>query len=298
MPEISSRAGELVTQDGQIQYGGLLLGEATEYVGEQLTGWDDLPDLDSAMVLRPTQHGGWPGQLLAGKRVLQFDFMILPDTVARFPSLLADLRRATAPTQREKDLVVQLAGTKRAMRGRVVKRALPADRRYTRGEPYGSVVWECSDPRRYEVQETRMTSGLPAPEPGLNWTGGLDYPLEWGVDGSTGNLVANNAGEAPTHPIVEIRGPVVRPTLLQITSGRRLEYDITLSESDVLRIDCAEGTAVLNDTASRLYTVTSRSAPEQTFTLEPSVTALAFRAAPGFYDPLASVTVRWRSAFW
>ncbi|PJN38061.1 phage tail protein [Streptomyces sp. CB02959] len=298
MPQLLNAAGDQVTQDGQIEFAGLLMGETTEYVGEQLTGWDDLPDVESATVLRPTQHGGWPGHLLAGTRTLQFDFMVLPDSMERYPTLLADLRRATAPTQREQDLVVQLAGARRLMRGRVTRRALPADRRYTRGEPYGSVVWECSDPRRYELQENRITCGLPAPEPGLDWTDGLDHPLEWGITGSTGTLAAPNLGEAPTHPVVEFRGPVVRPSLLQLHTGWRLEYDITLTESDVLRIDCDEGTAVLNGTASRLYTVTASSVPEQTFTFDPGVSVLAFRAAPGFYDPLASVTVRWRSAFW
>lgn len=434
---------DLVNQDGQIQYAGVLFGETTEYVGDQLTGWDDLPDLDVGTVPMPTQHGAWPGSLLAGVRELQWDFTILPDDLATFPQLLARLRAATAPTAGERDLVVQLAGARRLMRARVIRRALPADRQYTKGEPTGSIVWQCSDPRRYDVPESVAATALPAREPGLGWSGtpenrmsatqaagtgplwmwwsdgdpvitgdgvgpasvqatvaggelvwahenpngdygfpvkggepvtftnalapavgdgvtvltwwaagnvyldqttstpgagtlsmvapegavsvqpivsfptamaapapigaaslrigtgeGVAYPLEWGTAVSTGSLQPRNMGDAPAHPVIEFRGPVVRPKLTQTATGRVLEYDITLTESDVLSVDCAAGTVTLNGTASRLYTATRASQPEQLFTLEPGETPMAFRCANAFYDPAASVTVRWRNAYW
>ncbi|KWT60618.1 phage tail protein [Streptomyces albus subsp. albus] len=293
------RSGDgLISQDGQIQYGGLLLGEDTPYVGEKLTGWDDLPDFDVANVAMPGQHGAWPGQMLAGTRVLQWDFSILPDDPGEFPAVLNRLRAATAPSQGEQELVVQLAGVRRMMRGRVTRRDLPADRQYTKGEPSGSLVWECTDPRRYSVVESAARAGLPDAEPGLDWTGGLDWPLSWGEAGSTGSVDAINAGDAPAHPIVEFRGPVVRPSVVQTDRGLALEYDITLGESDTLTVDCAAGTVMLNGSASRLYTATRSSVPEQTFTVEPGSNPIAFRADMTAYDPRASVTVRWRNAFW
>lgn len=291
-------ADSLITQDGQIQYGPLLLGEETPFVGEKLTGWDDTPDVDVDNVAKPGQHGAWPGQMLAGTRVLQWDFSILPDDPETFPAILNQLRAATALGQEERELVVQLAGARRMMRGRVTRRALPADRQYTKGEPSGSLVWECSDPRRYSVTERRARVGLPESEPGLDWGGGLEWPLDWGPAGSTGSVNAVNAGDAPAHPIVEFRGPVVRPSLVQTGSGLVLEYDITLAERDTLTVDCAAGTVVLNDSASRLDKVTRASVPEQAFTVEPGSTPMAFRADMAAYDPRASVTVRWRHAYW
>lgn len=94
------------------------------------------------------------------------------------------------------------------------------------------------------------------------------------------------------------RGPVTRPSLTCLESGDAIEYDITLAAGDELVIDTAEGTVTLNGTASRLYTVTARSIPEQTFTVPPGVTSYAFRAAPGSSDPAAAVEMRWRSAYW
>ncbi|MEU7186436.1 phage tail protein [Streptomyces sp. NPDC045369] len=293
------RSGDgLITQDGQIQYRGLLLGEDTPYVGEKLTGWDDLPDMDVANVAMPGQHGAWPGQILAGTRVLQWDFSILPDDPADFPAVLDRLRAATALGQEEQELVVRLAGTRRMMRGRVTRRSLPADRQYTKGEPSGSLVWECTDPRRYSVAEVSALVGLPQAEPGLDWAGGLGWPLSWGTAGSTGTVNVTNGGDAPTHPVVEFRGPVVRPSVIQMERGLALEYDITLGERDTLTVDCAAGTVMLNGSASRLYTATRNSVPEQAFTVEPGSTSMTFRADMTAYDPRASVTVRWRNAFW
>ncbi|MEV8056570.1 phage tail protein [Streptomyces antimycoticus] len=294
---------DLITQDGQIQWRGLLLGETTPYVGEQLTGWDDIPDLDVATVSMPTQHGAWPGQLLAGVRELEFDFMILSDDLAQFADVLASLRTATAIRQTESDLVVQLAGARRLMRGRVIRRALPADRMYTRGEPSGSIVWQCADPRRYDVQELSTWAALPSAEQGLNWqsppaAGSLDWGLDFGTPGAMGTATAYNAGDTAAHPVVEFRGPIRQPSVTQLETGRVLEYDVALTESDVLTVDCRAGTVTLNGVASRLSTVTTRSTPERAFQFEPGTTTLAFRAEPGFYDALSTVTVRWRSAYW
>ncbi|MFD9813981.1 phage distal tail protein [Streptomyces sp. NPDC059080] len=278
-----------------MQWGGLLLGETTPYVGVQLTGWDDLPDLESGTVTMPTQHGAWPGALLAGTRTLTWDFRILPHRADHFPLLLDRLRRATGIQQEEQSLVIQLAGFRRVMWARVTKRAISADRVYTRGEPTGSLVWEASDPRRYEVTQSVARTRLPDAEPGLGWP--LAWPLEWERSGA-GRLEVVNDGEAPTHPVVEVRGPVKRPALIDADTGRALEYATALGPGDVLTIDTAAGTVLFNGTDSHLYAATARSAPERTFALEPGRTRFLFTAEPGFHDRRASVSIVWRSAFW
>ncbi|MEV7855121.1 phage tail protein [Streptomyces sp. NPDC088183] len=294
--------GDLITQDGQMQWGDLLLGEESPFVGENLTGWDDLPEVSGGISLRPTGHGGWATPLFAEPRVLEWDFYVLPDTLDVYPDTVRRLRQATTLRQYEQPLVVQLAGTRRMTMGRVTRRSLPASTKYTVGDaPDGTLVWECSDPRWYEVDEQLAWTGLPMAEPGLDWgttPAGLEYPLEWGTPGSTGLVAAYNAGDAATHPVIEIRGPVQRPSVTQIETGRVLEYNVTLTDSDVLVVDCLAGTVTLNGVASRLSTVTTRSHPEQAFALERGTTNLAFRALPGYFDPLSTAVVRWRNAFW
>lgn len=87
-----------------MQWGGLLLGETTSYVGVQLTGWDDLPDLENGTVAMPTQHGAWPGPLLAGTRSLTWDFRILPARHQDFPSFWTNSAGSPAFARRNNPL--------------------------------------------------------------------------------------------------------------------------------------------------------------------------------------------------
>lgn len=298
----SGPAEVLVSVDGQIQFGDFLMGEDTPVHGRQLAGWDDLPDVDDASVPMPASHGAWPGWLLAGVRVLVFDFEVHHEQgVAGLPGVLDALRRATALRQEETPLVVQLAGARRLMWARVTRRTLPADQAYTWGRPAGAVEWTASDPRRYQVEEQVARTGLPVPEPGLDWhpdepPPGLEWELDWGADGTPGAVLVTNDGDADTYPVLAVTGPVIRPAVTNQATGAVLEYDLTLTATDRLVIDTRDGTVTLNDTAPRLYTATTRSTPEQAFTLPPGASLLSFRAAE--FNPSGALTVLWRSAWW
>lgn len=454
MPEetLIALAGSGITQDGQVEWAGLLLGDDTPYAGRVLGGWDSLPDTDSSSVLRSGGHGAYLGDLWAGQRVVTLSFEIVPpalDPDGQWRQYLADLRAVTGIRSDEQALTVRLAGQTLLVWGRVTHRTIPGDQAYMLGYPTGEIEWTCSDPRRYDPTEQVLSTGLPVPEAGLDWLGGgstgtqvlsasqqagtadangwytvqgttlnssgstetvtitaastaapamiawygpladwkgfpvtpgqtvqftstqppagatvllhwvdaaggyvgetaavsgsitalapagtvyalpmmqwtalpspatqpvggsrmvvtaagsggtgLDWPLAWGTAGSTGNLTAVNAGDAPADPLIEVRGPVVRPSLTDTATGRVLEYDITLTATDVLTVDTGAGTVVLNGSADRLYTATSRSWPEEAFQLPPGETPLAFRQAPGMADPAARATVRFRSAHW
>jgi hypothetical protein len=292
----------LVTQDGQLQFGTYLMGETTPIHGRQLSGWDDLPDLDDASVAMPSAHGAWPGWLLAQVRVLTFDFLVYDERgLAGLPQVLDGLRSATAVRQDESPLIVQLAGARRLMWARVTRRTLPASRDYTWGKPTGSVEFTCADPRRYQVEEQVARTGLPEPEPGLDWhpaevPPGLEWDLDHGAAGTPGAVLVDNAGDADTQPVLAITGPVVRPTITNQATGAVLEYDLTLAATDRLVVDTQAGTVTLNGTAPRLYTATARSTPEQAFTLPPGESLLTFRAAE--FNPNGALTLLWRSAYW
>ncbi|MEV4438977.1 phage tail protein [Streptomyces sp. NPDC049577] len=293
--------GSLITLDGQIQWAGLLLGPGTPYeiASSGLTGWADLPALDSGDVLRPDQHGAWPGTQWAQQRTVSATVWLLPDSAGQADAVIGAFLAGTGVQQGEQWLAVRLHGRTLACRARVSQRVVPTDRAYaTQGAAKVTLQWVCADPRRYAVDERVAQTGLPSPEPGLDWAPGLDWPLDWGPAGSTGNMTVVNEGDAPTAPVVEFRGPVTLPSLTRLEDGRRLQYDITLADSDVLTVDTSAGTVLLNGTASRLYTARPDSLPEYLFQLPPGPTSLAFRAAPGPADPRASVSVTWRDARW
>ncbi|MGA5084098.1 phage distal tail protein [Streptomyces pseudogriseolus] len=303
-----------MTRPGHVQYGDLLLGPGTPYRWRTLTGWEELPALDSGTVARSDAHGAFPGVLLAQSRRIGMDPLIIRAPASGIGAVVAALNAGTAPVVDELPFVAWLdeRGPLLAY-ARAVRRAVPTDKNYRVGVVVGGAIeWEATDPRRYELAERTASATLPAAEPGLDWgvSDGAETGLDWGVSGtveaglsfgepgSTGALTAVTVGDAPTHPVVEFRGPVTRPALTNLATGDVLEYDMPLAADDVLTVDTRAGTVTLNGTASRIYTVTSRSVPEQTFTLAPGTTNLTFRAAPGSNDPAASVTLRWRSAYW
>ncbi|MGW1162725.1 phage distal tail protein [Streptomyces sp. NPDC002519] len=306
--------GDQVTAAGHVQLAELLLGRGTPYRWRSLSGWEDLPALDDGSVPRADAHGAILGRLLAQSRVVTLDGLMIRTHAGELGRAVQQLGAATAIGEAEVPLVVRLDERGPLLAWvRVTARSIPVDRGYTVGTIAGAAVqFTASDPRRYELLERTVSSRLPTDEPGLDWnttdnvdaglawqtTANVDAGLDFGPPGSTGTLTASNAGNAPAHPIVEFRGPVSLPSLTNLASGDVLEYDLDLAAGDVLLVDTAEGTVTLNGTTSRLYTATAGSVPEQSFALWPGTADMAFRAAPGSSDPAASVTVRWRSAYW
>ncbi|MEV7243971.1 hypothetical protein AB0N92_22370 [Streptomyces sp. NPDC093248] len=290
-------AGALVTRPGHVQYGDLLLGPGTPYRWKTLTGWEDLPPLDSGTVERADAHGAFPGQLLAQSRTVGVDGLIVRAPRAQIGEVVGALSAATAPRVDEIPLVAWLDERGPLLVfARATRRAVPTTLGYRVGTITGGAIeWVATDPRRYELTERIVSASLPLSEPGLSWP--LAWPLTFGTPGSTGALSTQNAGDAETHPVVEFRGPMTLPALTNLTTGDVIEYDIPLAAGDVLTVDTLAGTVVLNGTASRINTATSRSVPEQTFTLAPGAASLIFRAAPGS-SPTATATVRYRSAYW
>lgn len=294
-------AASLIDRDGQVQWGDLLLGPGTDYwiAAEGLTGWEELPGLESADANRPAGHGGWPGAQWASPRTVTAQMWFAPEPgggpEAALKALRA-LRAATAVRDEEEWLAVRLYGETLAVRARVVQRVVPTDRQFLSSRlAKATLQWKAMDPRRYEAVEQRDTVGLPAPEPGLTWP--LTWPLAWGTPASTGDLAVDNTGSAPAHPVITFAGPCVNPRLANRTSGIWLEYGITLTQGDELVVDTADGTVTFNGTASRRHTATVGSAPEELFVLAPGVNQLSFRAGDGDAGA-ARATVSWRSADW
>lgn len=291
--------GNLLTRPGQIQYGDLLLGSGTRYGWRKLTGWEDMVGLDSGTVIRAGGHGAYPGTLLAQPRTVDMEGIVIRAPRAQVGAVVGALAAGTAIVADELPLVVWLDERGPLLVwARAVRRAVPVEVGYRLGTIIGGAIsWEATDPRRYALGEQVATTALPQDEPGIVWP--LVWPLNWGPPGSTGTMTAQNTGTAHTHPVIEFKGPIIRPSLTNLHTGDVLEYDLTLAVDDVLRIDTAAGTVTLNGTVSRLYEATTRSVPEQTWTLPPGSTSdLVFRAAPGSSHPAARAVVRWRSAYW
>lgn len=301
--------GSLISQDGQVQWAGLLMGPGTSYRVDAsgLTGWEDLPEIDSTDADKPTSHGAWPGARYARSRLVGGQIWTLPTPDSGDPGdvhgaaldAMRLLRQGLTLSDDERWLAIRLHGETLAVRARVSQRVMPVDQGYaTQGVAKTTVQWLAADPRRYLPDQMTAGAAAPQPEGGLTWspTGNLIWPLSFGEAASTGDVPAYNDGSAPTQPVITFTGPCTTPAVIERTSGRMLRYDLTLAPEDQLVVDTSAGTVTLNGTASRRAFATMDSDPEELFAFGPGQAQLSFR--PDISQPGATMTATWRSAEW
>jgi hypothetical protein len=309
-------AGELVTGPGLVQWGSLLLGRwqtgsvITPYRFKSVTGWQDLPGLDSGNVPRAQTHGAYAGRLLAQTRTVTLDGLMVRAPRGSIGAAIRALDAACTLAQAEQPLVVWLDDRgPMLINARLTRRQLTPDGTWSLGYSAGGALqWEATDPRRYQLAQQVAVTGLPQPESGLAWgtpteTGlawgsPTETGLAWGTPGSTGDLACTNSGSADANPVIEFRGPCTNPSITVAGTTTVLEYNIALALGDVLTVDTWAGTVLLGG-QSRLGTATLRSVPEGSLVIPAGQTStLSFRSTDTTPSPAASCTVRWRSAYW
>ncbi|WP_432194715.1 phage distal tail protein [Streptomyces sp. bgisy027] len=167
----TAAAGALVTRPGHVQYGDLLLGPGTPYGWRTLTGWGDLPALDSGSVQRADAHGAFPGLLLAQSRTIGVDGLVVRAPRAQIGEAVGRLEAGTAPRVDEIPLVVWVDERGPLLSyARATRRAVPTSTGYRLGTITGGAIeWVASDPRRYALAEQTATAQLPVSEAGLTW---------------------------------------------------------------------------------------------------------------------------------
>lgn len=284
-------SGELITGDGQAQIGNVLLGSSGTYRLQSLTGWDDLPGLDMADLPRPNADGAWPGTWYAQPRTITADVALFCPDPTTYPAAIAKLRAATAPYGAEQPLVIQLGGQQLLANVRCTGRLAGADG-YALGIEKVALKFLATDPRRYSNALSSAVTSPPSAPVGITWP--ITWPVSWGTSTSGGTVFAANVGDWPTPPTITITGPLTAPAVYRQDTGAVLEFNTTLTASNVLVIDVLGGVATL-DGAIANSLLTDRSAPISSFLLPPGSTGLALRAS--VTDPSATMTVAWRSAY-
>jgi hypothetical protein len=284
-------SGDLITADGQMQYGSLLMGTGTPYRLAGLRGWDDLPPLDLADVPRPSADGAWPGSIYSAERTIETDLNVYVSDPSLYPAALAALRAATAPSGGEQPLVIRLGGQLLQCGVRCTGRVVGADG-YVLGAERVALKWVASDPRRYSATASAATTSPPIAGSGFSWP--VTWPLSWGSSGSGGTVYVANSGDWDTPVLLTITGPLTTPAVYRQDTGDVLELAVTLAASDVVVIDTLADTVTLNGAPAK-YLLTDRSAPVNSFLMPPGSTGLALRAA--VTNSSASMTAVWRSAY-
>lgn len=286
-------SGELITADGQMQYGSLLMGTGTPYriAPGGLRGWEGLPPLDQSDVPRPSAAGAWPGSILPGERIIETDLNLFVADTSTYSAALAALRAATAPSDSEQPLVIRMGGQLLQCGVRCTGR-LGGEDGYAIGADRVALKWTASDPRRYSSTAASATTAPPTAGSGLTWP--ITWSLSWGTSGSGGTVNIVNSGDWNTPLTITITGPLTTPAVYRLDTGAVLELNTALVASDVVVIDTLNDTLTLNGTSAKGL-LSDRSAPVNSFLMPPGATGLALRAA--VTNAAASMGVVWRSAY-
>ncbi len=254
--------GSLITGDGQLEYNNYVLGDNVTTFMSSISGWDDLPNVDSSNTLRPASHGAWVGKKLVGQRIVTWTGVISTEDRSAWEDSVKTLRDTFIPATGTEELTI-VVRTRNEMRmafGTVTQRQIPIDYAYLYYGAKVTIQFECSDPRLYSLGENSVfISTPPLTLSGLIYP--LVYPLDYGTEPAPNTLIINNTGNAPTPVTLNFLGPVTNPELINQTTGERLGFDITLTEDDILTVNTRLGTVVLNGTADRIYTRTLTSSP-------------------------------------
>jgi hypothetical protein len=162
---------------------------------------------------------------------------------------------------------------------------------------YAFEFW-AADPLRYGGAST-LETGFPVLAGGLEFDlftdGTTDTGfLEFGAESSLGRITASNEGTADSWPQFTVTGPVPAFQIVEVESGRRLVFSRAVNAGDVLVIDSATGTVVLNggDVDYSGYLTTAEWAPI------PAGGSASFAFLPVSGAGTGTLAVTWRPAWW
>lgn len=105
------------------------------------------------------------------------------------------------------------------------------------------------DPRAYsQTLQTVDSTALSASGGGMVFPEVL--PITFGQSGG-GTSTVVNGGNRPTPPVFRIYGNAVNPSIVNLTTGRRIVLNGTVNAGDFLELDVLERTITLNGTTNR-----------------------------------------------
>ena len=259
--DVPVKPGDLITGDYQIEWAGLVFGgygNVYQIISGSLEGWDDMPELISGNASRGSRHGSWPGRDYLAERVVSVTVAISgPTDSEAFTLASRNLRRAMgiSASGTESFLVIRTAGET------LLAEAKP-DGRLQPTQHYGQYFtpvqlrWRCSDPTRLDLHQQSVL-----------------VPVGGQAD-------CDNEGDMEALPTLRIRGPVVNPTITNVTLNRILRFDITVSDGARLDIDVKRGTATVGG-QDAMDKLSNQGIPVEAWILAAGVNRISFSADSG-----------------
>lgn len=283
-----------------IEYNGFETGVDSDWHLQEITGWDDMPDLVVADSENPSGDGVFFGVDRQGKRVVQLTLVTYGDPALSKPlqrdqhSVSVDrLVRAFQPlVDEELPFTIRYQNTdgevsEETLMCRPRKRVVPRKTQDVQLTTVATVQLEASDPSKYGPEQS-ATTGLALGAAGRSYP--RHYPWSYGAGGSGGMIQALNIGSRDSFPVATISGPVPSPTIEHVDLGMHVKVGLDLAAEDLLVVDFQAQTITLFG-VSRYYAITGDS---DWFALRPGMNNIRYTAAA--FLPDTRLTLRWRSA--
>jgi hypothetical protein len=224
----------------------LTVGAGTPYRMLTLEGWEELPGARYEQQPRTNAHGAHPSPVYSDERIVNATGWCW--TSDQRDQLLADFRARFTFEDDTEPLTITAAGKTLTAGGQVIA-AQPSLLRGQWGVGrFGWLLkWRCPDPLRYGAPVT-VSTGLPSAGGGLAYP--LAYPLDYGATGATGRLTLANSGTAPAPIVFAVTGSLDQGFEIS-AAGQRLTYPVPVPAGQVIELDTAAGTVLVEGTASR-----------------------------------------------
>ncbi|WP_266301518.1 phage tail domain-containing protein [Kitasatospora sp. NBC_01287] len=289
-----SVANPYTGRDWTASWGGVLLGDGSSVVLEEVAGLLDAPEVRTSDAELLQRDGLTPGTDYMGARTVTLTMLALDER--EVPALLA----AFAPGGPERPFEFAfppVAGGRSRILARVRKRAVTVDREYHAGRRRFTVELAATDPRLYGAWLQSATVAVDVPRGGRPI-----FPLTFPFDMGNGPAARStpdiaNTGSVETWPLVRLTprtGEIRDPALTLVNGGVRRRFatrGLRVGRGDALVIDMGRRRITLNG-ASRFGQVDPGSA---WFALPPGPSAVQLDVLEG--PDGVTADVQWRSAW-
>lgn len=281
-------AGDLITEDYQAEYNGVVTSDNIELVS---TDFFSASDVRLQNIDRPLDHGSFCAKGFYSGFFFTNTYEVWGTSTSDLKENLEKLFNLTELLEEEVPFVIQHPDFGKVQRNAIcTKRSVsPIGIEAVVGKVHTVTAEYFSCNPRLQSNTLRSQSIAKSTVSG-GLTYDLTYDLSYGSSGVGGETLTN-AGTFETRPVATVYGPVNNFNLEQVTQGKKLTFNGTLGSSDYLEIDFLERSVLLNGTSSRYLWVEDVT---QWWNLQPGDNEIRFN---GSSAGSPTVTVTWRDSW-
>lgn len=256
----------------------------------------ETPEVRTNDIDRPLTHGQFMGFDYMSGRTITVQFEIIGDDKDDYKTRIRKVEKELVPGKDTTMVWTDAFDEVRRAKVRIRRRNMKTDQNYFNGFATYTVELRSSDPRLYGDQVDASVAQFQTTTSGGLRFGGTtpQFPLTFTV-GSTlaGSITLSNNGNFETPTVVRMYGPVVNPRITNVTDGKFLQVNTTLSTTaDWVEVDM-DAKTILSSTGSSLYGFKTDSS--EWFGLKPGETVVTYTSTSSTGSPkmLVSYSHAW-----